>query len=176
MPSASGWAGNWAAGRCLADKHLKESGLKAERGSGHALRLSATTWSRVGGARLEAIAGMLGHTSVTTTGVYAKVVDKIAENPARYLGTDGAQLDRTRTTRRRESEGPLGALVDWLQSGSLLRADHPACILDLVRVYLSPLPVGRARELASDISRCRTPSLPTRCSRRVNADLWDRWG
>jgi site-specific recombinase XerD len=86
MPSASGWAGNWAAGRCLADKHLKESGLKAERGSGHALRLSATTWSRVGGARLEAIAGMLGHTSVTTTGAYAKIVDKIAKNPARYLG------------------------------------------------------------------------------------------
>jgi hypothetical protein len=31
MPSASGWAGNWAAGRCLADKHLKELGLKAQR-------------------------------------------------------------------------------------------------------------------------------------------------
>jgi hypothetical protein len=28
---------------------------------------------------------MLGHTSVTTKGVYAKIVDKIAENPTRYL-------------------------------------------------------------------------------------------
>ena len=37
------------------------------------------------GARLDAIAGMLGHASVTTTGVYAKIVDKIAENPAWYL-------------------------------------------------------------------------------------------
>jgi integrase len=46
---------------------------------------SATTWERVSGARLDAIAGMLGHASVTTTGVYAKTVDKIAENPARYL-------------------------------------------------------------------------------------------
>jgi hypothetical protein len=28
---------------------------------------------------------MLGHTSTTTTGVYAKIVNRIAENPARYL-------------------------------------------------------------------------------------------
>ncbi len=34
---------------------------------------------------MDAIAGMLGHASVATTGVYAKIVDKIAENPAWYL-------------------------------------------------------------------------------------------
>lgn len=28
-------------------------------------------------------AGMLGHASVTTTGIHARIVDKIAENPAR---------------------------------------------------------------------------------------------
>ena len=33
----------------------------------------------------DAIAGMLGHANVTTTTVYAKIVDRIAENPARYL-------------------------------------------------------------------------------------------
>ena len=32
-----------------------------------------------------AIAGMLGHAGVITTGIYARIVDKIAENPARYL-------------------------------------------------------------------------------------------
>jgi len=64
---------------------LTKTALKAEGISCHALRHSAATWSRAGGARLDAIAGMLGHTSVTTTGVYAKIVDKIAENPARYL-------------------------------------------------------------------------------------------
>ena len=51
----------------------------------NALRHSAATWARAGGARLDAIAGMLGHASLTTTDVYAKIVDKIAENPARYL-------------------------------------------------------------------------------------------
>lgn len=71
--------------RYLVDKYLDELGLKAEGISCHAVRHSAATWSRAGGARLDAIAGMLGHTSVTTTGVYAKIVDKIAENPARYL-------------------------------------------------------------------------------------------
>ena len=36
-------------------------------------------------ARLDAIAGMLGYTSATTIGVYARIVDKIAEHSARYL-------------------------------------------------------------------------------------------
>lgn len=71
--------------RYLVDKHFEELGLKAEGISCHALRDSATIWARARGARLDAIAGMLGHTSVTTTGVYAKTGDKIAENPARYL-------------------------------------------------------------------------------------------
>jgi integrase/recombinase XerC len=71
--------------RYLVDKYLADLELKAHGISCHALRHSAATWSRAGGARLDAIAAMLGHASVTTTGVYAKIVDKIAENPARYL-------------------------------------------------------------------------------------------
>ena len=51
----------------------------------HSLRHSAATWARFGGARLDALAGMLGHASVTTTQVYAQVVDPMTENPARYL-------------------------------------------------------------------------------------------
>jgi len=34
---------------------------------------------------LDGIAGMLGHASVTTMGVYAKIIDKIAENRAWHL-------------------------------------------------------------------------------------------
>jgi site-specific recombinase XerD len=71
--------------RYVVDKSLTDLGLKAEGISCHALRHSAATWSRAGGARLDAIAGMLGHASVTTTSIYARIVDRIAENPARYL-------------------------------------------------------------------------------------------
>jgi hypothetical protein len=43
------------------------------------------TWARASGARPDANAGMLGHASVTTTSIYARIVDKIAENPAPNL-------------------------------------------------------------------------------------------
>jgi integrase len=49
------------------------------------VRHFSVTWARASGARLGAIAGLLGHASVTTTGIYARIVDKIAENLARYL-------------------------------------------------------------------------------------------
>ena len=75
----------WSADCSLADEYLEELGLKAEGMFCYALRHSAAIWSRARRARLDAIAGMLCHTSITTTGVYAKIVDKIAENPARYL-------------------------------------------------------------------------------------------
>ena len=50
-----------------------------------ALRHITTTWSRPGGRRLHALAGTMGHSSVTTTDVDAKIVAKIAEHPARFL-------------------------------------------------------------------------------------------
>jgi len=71
--------------RFLVDGYLEAVGLKAEGISCHALRHSAATWARAGGAKLDAIADMLGHSSTTTTQVYAQIVDKMAENPARYL-------------------------------------------------------------------------------------------
>jgi len=71
--------------RYLVDGYLGGLGLKAAGVSCHALRHSAATWARAGGAKLDAISDMLGHASVTTTQVYAKLVDKMEENPARYL-------------------------------------------------------------------------------------------
>ncbi|MEM3460241.1 MAG: hypothetical protein QXO24_03385, partial [Candidatus Micrarchaeaceae archaeon] len=48
------------------------------------------------GASLDAIGDMLGHSSVDTTRVYAKIVRRLEENPARFLaallwGKDGDQ-------------------------------------------------------------------------------------
>jgi site-specific recombinase XerD len=71
--------------RWTVDKYLTDLGLKAEGISCHSLRHSAATWARAGGAKLDAIGGMLGHASVTTTQVYAKIVDRMTENPAKYL-------------------------------------------------------------------------------------------
>ena len=67
------------------DKYLVRLGLKAAGISCHSLRHSAATWARAGGAPLDAISGMLGHSSVAITQVYAKIVDKMTENPAKYL-------------------------------------------------------------------------------------------
>lgn len=71
--------------RHLVTAYLTTLGLKADGISCHSLRHSAATWARFGGAKLDAIAGMLGHSSVTTTQVYAQIVDRMAENPAAYL-------------------------------------------------------------------------------------------
>jgi len=71
--------------RYVVDKYLDHAGLKDAGISCHSLRHSFATWSLAGGAKLEALSAVLGHSSIQTTLVYAKVVDKIKENPARYL-------------------------------------------------------------------------------------------
>jgi site-specific recombinase XerD len=71
--------------RAMVDGYLDGLGLKAAGVSCHALRHSAATWARAGGAKLDAIADQLGHASTDTTRIYARIVDRMAENPARYL-------------------------------------------------------------------------------------------
>jgi hypothetical protein len=41
--------------------------------------------ARAGGAKIDALADMLGHSGTDTTGVYARIVDKMTEKPARFL-------------------------------------------------------------------------------------------
>ena len=71
--------------RHIVDGWLEELGLKGRGISCHALRHSAATWARAGGAKVDAIADMLGHSSVDTTRIYSKIVDRLKENPTRYL-------------------------------------------------------------------------------------------
>jgi integrase/recombinase XerD len=71
--------------RYLVDTYLESLGLKEEAISCHSMRHSFATWSLAGGAKLESIQDALGHSSVETTQVYAKVVDRMRENPTLYL-------------------------------------------------------------------------------------------
>lgn len=69
----------------LVDGYLENLGLKREGVSCHSLRHSYATLSLAAGARLDVISKTMGHASVTTTQVYADIVDMTAQNPARFL-------------------------------------------------------------------------------------------
>jgi len=71
--------------RYLTGGYLAAVGLKAQGVSCHSLRHSFATWSLHGGAKLFSISQAMGHSSIETTQVYAKIVDKVRENPSLYL-------------------------------------------------------------------------------------------
>jgi site-specific recombinase XerD len=71
--------------REMVDGYLEKIGAKKAGVSCHALRHSFATQSLDRGASLLAISGAMGHSSITTTQVYAKIVDKARSNPAKFL-------------------------------------------------------------------------------------------
>ena len=71
--------------RWIVNGYLAKLGLKENGISCHSLRHSAATWARFAGAKIDALADMLGHASVDTTRVYARITDAIKENPSRFL-------------------------------------------------------------------------------------------
>ncbi len=71
--------------RYMVDGYLEALDLKAASISCHSLRHSAATWARAGGAKLDALADMMGHADVSTTRIYAQIVNKMQENPAKFL-------------------------------------------------------------------------------------------
>jgi len=71
--------------RQMVDGYLSELGLKRPGVSCHALRHSFATLSVAAGAKLQAVQDALGHASVSTTQVYAKIVDRGRNNPALFL-------------------------------------------------------------------------------------------
>jgi integrase/recombinase XerD len=58
--------------RYMVDGYLEALDLKAAGISCHSLRHSAATWARAGGAKLDALADMMGHADVPTTRIYPK--------------------------------------------------------------------------------------------------------
>lgn len=71
--------------RVMVDGYLRAVGAKAAGVSCHSLRHSYATHSLAFGAKIAAISKSMGHSSLNTTMVYADIVDRARENPARFL-------------------------------------------------------------------------------------------
>jgi hypothetical protein len=129
------------------------------------------TWPQAGGAKPDAIAGMLGHASVTITGIHARIIEKIAENPARYL----EELMGFSWTKRAISAINLFVIVAAAAEG-LPRTGRRIWHLN-VHEDPSPPPARQSHDC-----RPRWPILPVwvRCVRMGQADArryatWDDW-
>jgi len=61
--------------RSQVDRYLRTAGLKQPGRSCHSLRHSMAVWLLDAGVPTEAIADLLGHSSIAVTAVYAKVAD-----------------------------------------------------------------------------------------------------
>jgi integrase/recombinase XerD len=81
--------------RRMVNGYLEQIGVRVRNAEGklikgqgiscHSLRHSYATHALANGANLLAISGSMGHSSVTTTQVYAKIVDRARHNPAKFL-------------------------------------------------------------------------------------------
>ncbi len=71
--------------RSQVDRYLRQAGLKQPGRSCHSLRHSMAVWLLDAGVPTEAIADLLGHSSIAITAVYAKVVDMHKYTPSEML-------------------------------------------------------------------------------------------
>ena len=71
--------------RFIVNKYLRQAGLKQPGRSCHSLRHSMAVWLLHAGVPTEAIADLLGHSSIAITAVYAKVVDLNRFTPGEVL-------------------------------------------------------------------------------------------
>ena len=87
--------------------------MSAPKGDGLQARRDRAILALMGvhGLRVAEVAGLLGHASVTTTQVYAKVVDRMTENPARYLAVVTGCTGRILSTVRFPGNHPKGFLL-----------------------------------------------------------------
>lgn len=71
--------------RNIVNKYLRAAGIKKPGRSCHALRHSTATWLLEAGVPMQAIADLLGHSSVDVTAIYARVVDHRKYTPGDVL-------------------------------------------------------------------------------------------
>ena len=71
--------------RNIVNKYLRAAGIKKPGRSCHALRHSTATWLLEAGVPMQAIADLLGHSSVDVTAIYARVVDHRKYTPGEVL-------------------------------------------------------------------------------------------
>jgi len=71
--------------RYIVNKYLEIAGMKKPGRSCHALRHSTATWLLEAGVPMQAIADLLGHSSVEVTAIYARVVDHRKYTPGDVL-------------------------------------------------------------------------------------------
>ncbi len=78
--------------RSQVDRYLRQAGLKQPGRSCHSLRHSMAVWLLDAGVPTEAIADLLGHSSIAVTAVYAKVADLNRFTPSEVFSS--TQMDR----------------------------------------------------------------------------------
>ena len=78
--------------RSQVDRYLRQAGLKQPGRSCHSLRHSMAVWLLDAGVPTEAIADLLGHSSIAVTAVYAKVADLNRFTPSEVFSS--RQMDR----------------------------------------------------------------------------------
>jgi site-specific recombinase XerD len=71
--------------RYIVNKYFKIAGLKKPGRSCHALRHSNATWLLEAGVPMQAIADLLGHSSMDITAIYARIVDHRKYTPGDVL-------------------------------------------------------------------------------------------
>jgi site-specific recombinase XerD len=71
--------------RSIVNTYLRKAKLKTPGRSCHSLRHSLATWLLDAGVPTEAIANLLGHESIATTAIYAKIVDMNKYTPSEVL-------------------------------------------------------------------------------------------
>lgn len=81
------------AARRVIDGLLSQAGYKRAGYSAHSLRHTFATWSVAGGASVPAVSADLGHSNIATTGIYAKVAERIRSNPSAYMEALLDELD-----------------------------------------------------------------------------------